>query len=76
MTRIAILDDYQNVALELADWSPVTEKATVTVFNALQPDARSLFRSSEPRRIMEFVTGRQALNGVAALPMAGTHGLR
>jgi hypothetical protein len=70
MTRIAILDDYQNVALELADWSPVT------VFNALQPDARSLFRSSEPRRIMEFVTGRQALNGVAALPMAGTHGLR
>ncbi len=31
--RIAILDDYQNVALELADWSPVTERATVTVFN-------------------------------------------
>ena len=33
MPRIAILDDYQNGALELADWSPVTERATVTVFN-------------------------------------------
>lgn len=33
MPRIAIFDDYQNVALKLADWSPVTEKATVTVFS-------------------------------------------
>jgi phosphoglycerate dehydrogenase-like enzyme len=33
MLRIAIFDDYQNVALELADWSPVLEKATVTVFD-------------------------------------------
>jgi phosphoglycerate dehydrogenase-like enzyme len=33
MLRIAIFDDYQNVALELADWSPVRERATVTVFD-------------------------------------------
>ena len=33
MLHIAIFDDYQNVALELADWSPVTEKASITVFN-------------------------------------------
>jgi hypothetical protein len=26
MMKIAILDDYQNVALELADWSPVAER--------------------------------------------------
>ncbi len=31
--RIAILDDYQNVALEMADWSPLADKATQTVFN-------------------------------------------
>jgi phosphoglycerate dehydrogenase-like enzyme len=31
--RIAVLDDYQNVALSLADWSAVDERATVTVFN-------------------------------------------
>src|SRR6202034_1124493 len=31
--RIAVLDDYQNVALSLADWSALDERATVTVFN-------------------------------------------
>jgi phosphoglycerate dehydrogenase-like enzyme len=31
--RIAVLDDYQNVALSLADWSVLDEWATVTVFN-------------------------------------------
>jgi phosphoglycerate dehydrogenase-like enzyme len=32
-TAIAVLDDYQGVALSLADWSPVTERASVSVFN-------------------------------------------
>jgi len=31
--RIAILDDYQNVALSMADWSALDGRATVTVFN-------------------------------------------
>ena len=31
--RIAVLDDYQDVALSLADWSVLDERATVTVFN-------------------------------------------
>jgi phosphoglycerate dehydrogenase-like enzyme len=31
--RLAILDDYQNVALEMADWTPVAERADITVFN-------------------------------------------
>jgi phosphoglycerate dehydrogenase-like enzyme len=30
---IAILDDYQDVALSLADWSVLDERGTVTVFN-------------------------------------------
>ena len=33
MIRIAILDDYQNVALEMADWSPLAGRAQITVFN-------------------------------------------
>ncbi len=35
MTRVqvAVLDDYQNVALELADWSAVSDRADITVFN-------------------------------------------
>jgi phosphoglycerate dehydrogenase-like enzyme len=33
MTRIAILDDYQNVSLHLADWDSLPKGCTVTVFN-------------------------------------------
>ena len=31
--RIAVLDDYQDAALSLADWSPLDARATVTIFN-------------------------------------------
>jgi phosphoglycerate dehydrogenase-like enzyme len=31
--RIAILDDYQNIALTMADWSPLDGRAKITVFN-------------------------------------------
>jgi phosphoglycerate dehydrogenase-like enzyme len=33
MIRIAILDDYQNVSLQMADWSPLAGRAVITVFN-------------------------------------------
>jgi len=33
MIRIAILDDYQNASLEMADWSTLAERAVITVFN-------------------------------------------
>jgi phosphoglycerate dehydrogenase-like enzyme len=31
--RIAILDDYQDVSREMADWSPLAGRAEITVFN-------------------------------------------
>jgi phosphoglycerate dehydrogenase-like enzyme len=31
--KIAILDDYQNVALSMADWSTVAQRADITVFS-------------------------------------------
>jgi len=37
--KVAVLDDYQNVALSYADWSPVTARASVTVFNDHLDDA-------------------------------------
>src|SRR6202022_4579523 len=39
--RIAVLDDYQHVALSLADWSVLDARASVTVFNdhLANPDA-------------------------------------
>src|SRR5262245_39596571 len=33
MIGIAILDDYQNASLKMADWSPLAERAMITVFN-------------------------------------------
>ena len=33
MIQITILDDYQNVSLDMADWSPLDERAAITVFN-------------------------------------------
>ena len=33
MVKTAILDDYQNVALKLADWSPVAKDVDITVFD-------------------------------------------
>ena len=31
--RVAVLDDYQNLALSIADWSALNQRADVTVFN-------------------------------------------
>jgi phosphoglycerate dehydrogenase-like enzyme len=41
VVRVAILDDYQNVALDMADWSRVADRAEITVFNdhLTDPDA-------------------------------------
>jgi len=44
--KIAVLDDYQNVALESADWSVLRDRANITVFqdhiSELEPLARRL----------------------------------
>src|SRR5258707_12685262 len=39
--KIAVLDDYQNVALESADWSVLRDRADITVFrnHVADPDA-------------------------------------
>ena len=46
--RIAILDDYQNAALSLADWSVLDERATVTVFNDHLSDSDALVERLQP----------------------------
>jgi phosphoglycerate dehydrogenase-like enzyme len=39
--KVAIIDDYQNVALAMADWSSIARRAEITVFNdhVADPDA-------------------------------------
>jgi phosphoglycerate dehydrogenase-like enzyme len=42
MIRIAVLDDYQNVSLKMADWSPLTGRALITVFNDHRSDVEAV----------------------------------
>ena len=46
--RIAVLDDYQNVALSLADWSALNDRATVTVFNDHLADSDAVVERLQP----------------------------
>ena len=46
--RIAVLDDYQNVALSLADWSVLDARAAVTVFNDHLADADAVVERLQP----------------------------
>lgn len=44
-TRCAVLDDYQNVALKMADWSAVTKDVEITVFNRGLGDLEAAVRA-------------------------------
>src|SRR5271170_3782924 len=46
--RVAVLDDYQNVALSLADWSVLDAQATVTVFNDHLVDSNAVVERLKP----------------------------
>jgi len=48
MKRIALLDDYQNVATKFADWSDVRKRADVTVFNDHVADQEALLERLLP----------------------------
>jgi hypothetical protein len=45
---IAVLDDYQDVALSLADWSVLDGRATVTVFNDHLADSDAVVERLQP----------------------------
>ena len=50
--RVAVLDDYQNVALSLADWSALDERATVTVFNDHLADSDAVVERLQPFEVV------------------------
>lgn len=52
MTRIAILDDYQNVALSLADWGRLPAEYRVTVFKDTLPPGDALVERLAPFGIL------------------------
>src|ERR1700738_2972393 len=46
--RIAVLDDYQDVALSLADWSVLDARAAVTIFNDHLADSDAVVERLQP----------------------------
>ena len=48
MIRIAIVDDYQNVAREMADWSSLADRAAITVFNDHLTDPGAIVERLSP----------------------------
>src|SRR5437868_14864920 len=61
MFRIAVLDDYQNVALSSADWSALDGDTTITVFNDHLTDIDTLVARLEPFDIISVMRERTPL---------------
>jgi phosphoglycerate dehydrogenase-like enzyme len=59
--RVAILDDYQNVAVQMADWSPVAQRADITVFNDHVSDPDELIQRLAPFDVVFVMRERTPL---------------
>src|SRR6266404_1080388 len=59
--NIAILDDYQNVALEMADWSALSESAEITVFSEHVADPSTLVERLLPFDVVCIMRERTPL---------------
>jgi phosphoglycerate dehydrogenase-like enzyme len=60
--QVAILDDYQNVAMKMADWSPVAEHADITVFNDHVADPDDLVARLAPFDVVFVMRERTPLS--------------
>jgi phosphoglycerate dehydrogenase-like enzyme len=59
--KVAVLDDYQNVALQMADWSPVARRADITVFTDHVADPDDLVARLAPFDIVFVMRERTPL---------------
>ena len=59
--QVAILDDYQNVALRLADWSGVRRHAEITVFNDHVADPSAVVERLRPFAVVCVMRERTPL---------------
>jgi phosphoglycerate dehydrogenase-like enzyme len=68
--EIAVLDDYPNVALSLADWSVLNGRASVTVFNDHLADADAVVERLQPFDVVCVMRERTPLTRaiIARLP--------
>jgi phosphoglycerate dehydrogenase-like enzyme len=62
MLRAAILDDYQNVALKLADWSSVAKEVEVKVFTGPIGDDDAVIKTLQGFAIVNMMRERTSFN--------------
>jgi phosphoglycerate dehydrogenase-like enzyme len=62
--KVAVLDDYQSVALSMADWSPLENLADITVFNAHVADVGNLIQRLRPFDVVCVMRERTPLHRV------------
>ena len=61
MIRVAVLDDYQGVALKLADWAPLAKRAQVDVFNDHLSEPAEVVRRLRPYDVVCVMRERTPL---------------
>ncbi len=81
MVRAAILDDYQNVALKLADWSPISKDVEVKVFNDPIGDDDAVIKALQGFAIVNMMRertpfNRKVIEGLPELKLLITTGAR
>ena len=81
MVRAAILDDYQNVALKLADWSPIAKNVEVKVFNTPLGNDEAVIKALQGFAIVSMMRERtpflrKVIEGLPDLKMLITTGAR
>ena len=60
--KVAVLDDYQNVALRMADWSSVASRAEITVFNDHVADPEAVIERLTPFDVICVMRERTPLS--------------
>jgi phosphoglycerate dehydrogenase-like enzyme len=68
--KIAVLDDYQNVAVESADWSVLRDRADISVFQDHLADPDDLVKRLQPFDVVSVMRERSPLprNVIERLP--------
>ncbi|MBO0710093.1 MAG: D-2-hydroxyacid dehydrogenase family protein [Acetobacteraceae bacterium] len=61
MTKVAVLDDWQDKARELADWSPLTRRADVSFFSEAFTSADEMAKTLAPFDIVLSMRERSAM---------------
>ena len=61
MTKLAILDDYQGVALKMADWSAIRRQASIEVFSDTVADPDRLVKRLQPFDVLCVMRERTPL---------------